>query len=97
MSTRYFVITQFAVEADDPQAAEQLVARRIQASLGRSTVVCEQCGHENERHVGEAGARVVIEASTDTDEEVLRGGPPMLVEQTGYVPVEGGKDIGADG
>jgi len=81
MSKRYYVTTIFAVEAESPQAAEQLTARRIQQFLAGSKV----------------DARIYIDASTDTDETHLLEGPPMLTEETGYIQVPGGKAIPGDG
>jgi hypothetical protein len=97
MSKRYYVTTQFAVEAEDPQAAEMLVARRLQDMLGTSDVVCEECSHATKREGGNSNAGIFVEAMLETDEEHLREGPPLLVEQLGYVPTEGGKPIPGDG
>lgn len=97
MSKRYYITTQFAVEAEDPQAAEMLVARRLQDMLGTSDVICENCGHTNKRTGGNGAAGIFVDAALETDEAHLRDGPPLLVEQLGYVPTEGGKPIPGDG
>jgi hypothetical protein len=86
---RYYVTTQFAVEATDPLAAELFVARRIQDVLGISDVICEKCGATTHREGGHPKALIVAEASTGTDEAFLESGPPLLTQQVGFVP-EGG-------
>jgi len=92
--TRYYVTTEFAVEAESLKSAEELVARRAQDFLGRSEIVCEHCKESTLREGGAAGARLCLDASETTDEGMLLEGAPMLAEETGYVPVEGGRPIG---
>jgi len=58
-----------------------LVARRVQQFLAGSKV----------------NAQIYIDASTDTDENHLKSGPPMLSEETGYIEVPEGKPIPGDG
>lgn len=89
---RYYVITEFAVEASDRAAAEQMVVHRIQDMLGIADVVveCEECGHftQQERQVGNKRAGLYVDARLETDEEHLRKMPAMLVEVDPTVEVD---------
>lgn len=94
---RYYVTVEIAVEAETRQDAEMLVVRRMQDNLGTTTIVCEECGHENERTGGNKKAGIYVDASIETAEDFLRDAPAMLVQETGYVAVKGGKPIPGDG
>ena len=87
---RYYVTLTFAVEAETAQAAEALVARRADAFMQTEPIICPnpQCMTEVQRPGGNRGARVVIEATTATDEPILRGGPPLVTEELGLVETE---------
>lgn len=97
MTSRYYVTVQIAVEAESVRDAEMLVVQRMQDNLGTSVVVCESCYHENHRKGGNPKAGIYVDASTDTDETFLRDAPAMLVQESGYVTVEGGAPIPGDG
>lgn len=80
---RFYVKTEFAVEASDAEAAEMLVARRIQGLMGITPVVCVHCYQETKRAGGNPRAKLVIEAVRGTEEAILMDSEPMLDEELG--------------